>query len=706
MSTTRTFSVLFILLLFALSGCTGFNLGPDTPPTNAQEQAALQNKADEAWHAGKRERALSLYQLVLQGQALTREAKLLALERSARLALDLDRGPEAKQALETWASVEPKAKSTWEWTELMVAAMDRSGQDRQAEELLAKIIQTRGAAFSFTSQAGIELARRYASRDFASQAAQVLRTLHAKAPNRKARAQYEADTARMFSKLSPKGLTAMLSTVNEANHNVFPYNLAAFEDARRTALYNPGEMGKAQELADRLAKSSDLADRGLPGRILAKGVEAATGAVAEAPPLPEKDVEPVKPGSVSVAMLLPQTGQLRGLAGKVLAGANAAKAQLAAQGIQVDIRVINTDDPNYVDQLVALPHEVMLVGGPMHTSYFKNLPQSGELSRRVFLSFTPEVADAEEGKQIWRFFWSPADEVNAVLNLPIEEGLNKFGVLYPEDRMGKRLADAFTSAVAARGGEVTSIQPYPPQDVPKWGEIVRTMVRATPKGTDGKSFNVRPDFQAVFIPDELQRADHIIGQLQYYQADSLIILGPQLWTEALGGAQKPNISPPNYRYAFCSGAWWAQSPSKAVGELRTQLARDKQGEPDFWSALGFDFIRLAANTGAMPKDPAPSEVTARLNEASKKMEWALAPITWDGSGHARMAMHFLRPSVEGLAAVDREGFKERLDAATNKPAAGAVPPAAPGTIQAAPGQAAPAPGQAPAPMRPAPAPAQ
>jgi len=356
--------------------------------------------------------------------------------------------------------------------------------------------------------------------------------------------------------------------------------------------------------------------------------------------------------------------------------------------------VINTDDPNYVDQLVALPHEVMLVGGPMHASYFKNLPQSGELARRVFLSFTPEVADAEEGKQIWRFFWSPADEVNAVLNLPVEEGLNKFGVLYPEDRMGKRLADAFTSAVTARGGEVTSIQPYPPQDVPKWGEIVRTMVKATPKGTDGKSFNVRPDFQAVFIPDELQRADHIIGQLQYYQADSLIILGPQLWAEALGATQKPNISPPNYRYAFCSGAWWAQSPSKAVSELRTQLTRDKHGEPDFWSALGFDFVRLAANVGAMPKDPAPSEITSRLNEASRKMEWALAPITWDGSGHARMAMHFLRPSVEGLAPVDKEGFKERLDAARNKPAD-------PG---AHPGQAAPAP--APASARPAPLPAQ
>ncbi len=685
MTMPRFLAPMLVLLALSLSGCAGTGLfGGNAPPTNAQEQAAMQAKADEAWQAGKMERALTLYGYILQGQALTREARLTAMERQARAALSLGRAPEALDALDNWAQTDSKAKTTWPWTELYIRALSDTGRERQAEEHLAKLLQQKGASFDLTGHSGLELARRYAYRNQAAQASQMLRTQHAKAPNRTARSLFEADTARMLGALEPKALGSMLSTVNDANRSVFPYCLIAFEDLRRTALHNPSDAPRLRELAQKLSQRSDLADRGLPGRIASQGLAVATadGADTSAPPLAEKDLEPVQTGTVAVALLLPQTGQLRGLASKVLAGANAAKTVLAAQGVQVDIRVINTDDPNFVDQLTALPHEVTLVGGPMHASYFKNLPASGELSRRVFLTFMPELAEAEEGKQAWRFFWSPQDEVNAVLNLPMEEGLRRFGVLYPDDRMGKRLADAFGNAVANRGGEVTSIQAYPPQEAAKWGEIVRAMVKATPKGTDGKSFNIRPDFQAIFIPDALQSADHMIGQLAFYGADSLIILGPQLWAETLSApGAKPNITPANYRFAFCSGSWWPQSPSKAVGALKAQLTKDRQGDADFWSALGFDFVRLAAGAGAMPVDVLPSEVTRRLNEAAAKQDWALSPVSWDGAGKARMALHFLRPSVEGLAPVDKDGFHERLEAIQNRQAGVQPTPQAPQTQQ-------------------------
>jgi hypothetical protein len=690
MTTIRAFATLLFILVLGLSGCAGISMfGHEAPPTSAQEQAAMQSKADEAWQASKYARALDLYSMILQGQALTPEARHTALERSVKAALYTDRAPEALATLDEWAKAEPKAKASWEWNSLYVQALEATGRERQAEEHLAKLLQVRGAPFEVTSQAGLDLAKRYASRGLASQAAQTLRTLHVKAPGAAERARFEAGTARMLGSLDPKALSNLLTTVNTADKMVFPYNLVSFEDLRRLTANNPAERGRLQDMADSLARSSDLTDRGLPGRIMTQGLSAASEGAKEAPLLPEKESEAVRPGAVTVALLLPQTGQLRALAAKVLAGAEAAKTLLAAQGVQVDIRVINTDDPNFVDQLTALPREVTLVGGPMHPSYFKNLPASGELSRRVFLTFLPEVAGAEEGKQVWRFFWSPEDEVNAVLNIPIEEGVKRYGVLYPEDRMGKRLADAFTAAVTARGGEVTSSQSYPPQDVPKWEDIVKNMVRAVPQGSDGKTFTSRPDFDAIYIPDELQRADHMIGQLHYFQADQLFVLGPQLWSTAIVGSDsKPIISQANYRYAFCPGAWWPQAPSKAAADLKAQLAAANQGVPGFWSALGFDFVRLAATMGMMPPDIQPSEVTTRLNEAAKKMEWALAPISWDASGHASMAMYFFRPSVEGLAVVDKEGFKERLDAIKATPTQ-PVQPSQPASVQSRPGPAQP-----------------
>lgn len=401
----------------------------------------------------------------------------------------------------------------------------------------------------------------------------------------------------------------------------------------------------------------------MPARILAQGLDAATSGARELPATPERPIEEVKPGTVGVALLLPQTGQLRALAAKVLAGAKAAQAQAAANGTTIDLRVINTDDPGFVEQLIALPHEVTLVGGPMHASYFKSLPASGELSRRVFLTFMPEVPEAEEGKQAWRFFWSFQDEVHAVLNPALEAGVKRFGVLYPEDRMGKRLADFFSAAAVARGGEVTVLQPYPPQEQGKWSELVRGVLRAVPKGTDGRSYTVRPDFQALFIPDSLPNAEQMINHLHYYQADNMLLLGPQAWSESLSQpGKRPNITPAHYRYAFCSGAWWPENPSKAVAQLRAALAKERQGEPDFWSALGYDFVRLAAQAGQMQADASPVEVGKKLNQAASQMDWSMAPISWNEAGQAKMSLFFFRPSVEGLSPVDKEGFAERLKA--------------------------------------------
>jgi len=663
MTIARTLRAMLVLLLLALYGCPGSGMFVrEAPPVNEQEQYALQSKAAEAWQEGKYERALTLYGFILQGQALTREARLIALERSARSALALGRAPEALQFLDTWAKSDAKAKSTWAWTGLYVQGLSETGRQRQAEELLAKIIQTRGASFELSGPASIELARRYALRDLSSQATRALRAQHGRAPDPRARAAFEADTARMLGGLEPRALASLLSAVNDSNRSVFPYNLVALEDLRRLASSNPADATRLRDLADQLARSSDLADRELPHRIVSLGLSAATSPAKEAGVQPVAQAPQIAPGTTAVALLLPQTGQLRALASKVLTGANAAKAVLAAQGTQVDIRVINTDDPGYVDQLAALPHEVTLVGGAMHASYFKSLPASGELSRRVFLAFMPDVSGVDEGRQAWRFFWSPEDEVNSVLSIPLDAGVKRFAVLYPEDRMGKRLSDAFASAVTSHGGEVTTMQPYPTQDAARWSDIVKNMVKAVPTGPDAKTFTTRPDFEAVYIPDELQRADAMIGQFHFFQPDSLVVLGPQLWSAAFSAAgPRHTFNPANYRYAFCPGAWWPQSPSKAVTDLKAQLTKDNQGEPDFWTALGFDFVRLAASTGMVPVDSAPAEVTKRLNEASKKMEWALAPITWDNTGHARMNMFFLRPTVDGLAPVDKAGFSERLD---------------------------------------------
>jgi hypothetical protein len=658
---------LLLAILTINAGCAGISLfGKETPPTTPAELQELRAKASEAWQLGKYDRTLQLYSLILAGENVPREAKLQALERYAKSALYLGRAPEALEGLENWAKFEPSARSSWDWTQLYVKALSQTGRDRQAQEYLARIIQTKGQPYDFTSRAGLELAKRYASQGLSSQAVQILRSERAKAPDRQAKATFEADLARMLGTMDAKSLAALLATVKDQNRLVFPYNLIAFEDQRRNTAANPANRPAMQDLVDRLAKSSDLADKGLPGRIMAQGLEAGLAAPAIEPPqaAAEPEAPPVKPGTVAVALLLPQTGQLRAIAAKVLAGAKAAQSLAAQSDIQVDLRVINTDDPGFVDQLTALPPEVMLVGGPMHATYFKSLPASGQLSKRIFLTFMPDLPDIQEGRDAWRFFWSPQDEVDSVLNLPLDAGVKHFAVLYPDDRMGKRLADLFSATASARNAQVTLSQAYPPQEAAKWGDLVKNMVRAVPQGQDGKTFSAKPDFQALYIPDQLQNADQLLGQLQFYQATQLIVLGSQLWSETLSQPGKHlGLPPAAYRFTFCPGAWWPENPAKSVAQLKEAMARDNQGEPDFWAALGFDFVRLAKGLGQLPVEVDPTEVNRRLSQAASQLEWTMAPLSWDDRGQAKMAMYFFRPSVEGLSPVDKAGFKERLNAA-------------------------------------------
>ncbi|GAB6036380.1 penicillin-binding protein activator [Fundidesulfovibrio butyratiphilus] len=663
----RRLAVALLALTLAVAGCAGTLglFGKENPPTTPAELSALQAKAQDAWNSGRYERSAELYGLILAGQGVGREAKLQATERLTRSFYRLGRYAEALDALNNWATLDPKLKGTWEWNRLYVRSLIGVGRQRQAEDHLAKLVNSRRAPFELTGPASLELAGHYASRGLSSQAVQIMRQQHAKAPNRQARIGYESDTARMLAALDDQGLSALAKTVTPASRMVFPQCLVAFENLRRAAASDSHAGGQLADLAQELERSSNLTDRQLPGRILAQGLDAATSASAQVGLSTDLAVEGLKPGQIGVALLLPQTGQLRALAAKVLAGAKAAQEQASAAGTPVDLRVINTDDPAYVDQIAALPREVMLVGGPMHASYFKSLPASGELSRRVFLTFLPETPEAEEGKQVWRFFWSFQDEVHAVINPAMDAGVKRFGVLYPEDRMGKRLADFFSSAVTARGGQVSILQPYPPREPGKWNDLMRGLLKAQPSGPDGKTFTIQPDFQALFIPDSLPSADQMISYLHMYQANTMLVLGPQAWSESLSrSGRRTAFNPIHYRFAFCSGAWWPENPAKSVATLRAALAKEKQGEPDFWSALGYDFVRLAAQVGPVPAEPAPSpaDVTKLLNKAASQMEWSMAPVSWNEAGQAKMSLFFFRPSVDGLSPVDKEGFAERVNA--------------------------------------------
>jgi len=433
----------------------------------------------------------------------------------------------------------------------------------------------------------------------------------------------------------------------------------------------------------------------------------------EAPPVqPTPPPPPPKPAAQNtVAVLLPLGGPFREFGGKGQKGIKAAQDALAAAGAPLDVVIIDATQPSWVENLRALPPEINVVGGPMHRLTLKELETAGMLQTRVFVAFMPTLGEAREGIDAWRFFPSVEDEIDALLRLSLTDyGITQFGILRPGDRYGQSMGDAFGSAVARLGGQVTATGVYSPQDPTGWDAAVVDMI---------KTGGGRPGFGAVFLPDEWARADKVLPNFFRNKVEDLLILGPQLWTEALyrAAAAKTQINIQNYRLAVCPGAWWPENQGKATQDLLAAVRAGGGDHADLWEAIGYDFTRMMARMGRLPQGAAPQEVSSRLAQAASGMDFSMAPLSYTPDGRAHVAMYLFRPSVTGPVLLDPEGFRQRLNAIRQKALENPAPeteqsyspnpaPQAPQPAQPAPGQTPPAQPVSPRPADPAaPAPA-
>ncbi len=657
-----------LLALSAVLGCAPAQAPKPQAPAqstapvaqNAAEEDAA--KADDAWLSGRYAQSELLYAKLLAGPGLSQELRLTALKRLALSALFSGHYQKALTGLNDWASADPTVLNTWEWQYRYVQALSRTGMEQKAQEHLARILAERKAPWPLQAEAAIELFKRYASSQSAARGAQILADVHKTGPDDASKAKMEEYLAKNLGDLPDMALANCVSLVNDQNRVFFPYDLIAFEQARRAALTAPEHRAALRELADILALNGDLADKELFNRILNKGLADLSGSSIEA-----LTAQMGPAGTAGgVAVILPLGGQFREFGGKILKGIRAGQTVLAKNGVNLDVVFIDSTQPGWMDNVANLPANINLIGGPLHKVSFLQIQAAGLLNNRVFLSFLPTLGEAQEGMEAWRFFSSQDDEVKSLLKLTLSDyGIKNYAILRPEDRYGQTMGELFALETSRLGGQVTATSLYGAADATGWDQAVKNLIQ-----TNGQAA-----FGAVFIPDEWNRADGILPYFFYNNVKDLLILGPQLWTEAMtrAAAQNLKINIQNYRLAICPGAWWADNPSQAARDLIETMKADNLEPPDFWVALGYDFARFAARLTPMPMGVNPGEINAKLAQTAASMDWSMAPLSYDESGKASQDMFLFRPSVAGPVRLDPEGFRERLTAIRKQEIPGGAP---------------------------------
>lgn len=420
-------------------------------------------------------------------------------------------------------------------------------------------------------------------------------------------------------------LKKVAAAVSSDQERMFPWNLLMLKAARR------GLVSDASAVLARLSNPLLYA----------------------APAMLGLGTAPTVRDTVYVALVVPQSGSASALGRQVTAGAMAAVDDLRLSGKKVELNIIDSGKNGWQQAVMSLPPQFVTVGGPLIPGRYKAVRDAA--AGRALFSFTAALPSGEEGVKAWRFFASREDQIRALLDGASSLGISSFGIFSPNDTYSKRMSGLFMQEASARGYTVTSGS-YTAGTMNTWpkeaGQFVKMRV-----GTQRGSIPVATaDFQAIFLPDSWKNMDMLVSSLHYSGAQNRLMMGTSIWEQSLGPTSRNNAA--TFALTIFPGVWSDNLTTPGATAFRNAMAARNQ-KTDDWSALGFDFVHMAAGLGLQP-GWSPSQLNRALASAPR-MDWAGAPIHWDSEGKASRQLFLFQPAASGHISADMQVLKERLE---------------------------------------------
>ncbi|WP_415714756.1 hypothetical protein [Maridesulfovibrio sp.] len=627
--------MLLTIFIFAASGCVSLQKQPVKMPTISTEMLttqALVSVADKAWRSRDYISSELYYTRLLERSDIPEREIPAATERLAISSFKSGHYHEAEARLEQWKKLSDEAISSPVWQQYYFETLTAIKSFPKLRTHLSATMEDPFLSWDIRSTAGKNLSGM--EQDASSLTA--LERLYAIAPDDSNKQELEQWFMQGLEKKTKAEIEAMNGLVPSEANLKFPYELLIFEKAVRQSGDTEYWPMSWRAMAG-IIQNGQIADKAYFSAILSK-LEGQYG-------IPR----------VGIALVLPISGRFQEYGWKIVRGAGAAQWEMTKAGLDVDVQVINTEAPDWLERLQNLPPWYTTIGGPISVKAFKQLEQAGTYADKVTFSFLAKPGNLEEGKQAWRFFSSPEDQIRSTLDLAVNDlGITKLAVLYPQEKFGRQMSKKFFDLAAQRGAKITGMESYPPRDFPQWGKVVGKLVRAPQKKAQNEAEGLgedaplpETDFGAVFIPDTWHQAQLLIPHFFFHEADTLVFLGPELWSQALNSAR--DVEARNLRLTVAPGAWWPASDG--AGRLKEVMDNEGLGTPDFWVALGYDFIKFAGKLGTFSEGWTADTVNDRISEA-QHMDFSLAPISWDAEGKASQKLYLFRPEQNGKTRID------------------------------------------------------
>ncbi len=308
----------------------------------------------------------------------------------------------------------------------------------------------------------------------------------------------------------------------------------------------------------------------------------------------------------TIGIILPLNGKYATFGALVRRGMELAQQVHGDTGVQFVFTDTDADAEKSAQAVADLANNqrVIAIAGPLTGAAAAAAAMQAQEEQVPLLALSQREGLPEVGSYVFRDSLTPRLQVKALVRYAMEERqLSSFGILFPENKLGREMADLFAREVNSRGGKIAAQQGYA-ENATDFRAQVRLLQGRDPAEPDPEPAVADPSaapppprFEALFIPDYADRIGLIAPQLVFYGLDEVQLLGINGWN-----------SPELLRLAgnFLEGAvfvdgFFRYSPYPFVSEF-VDLYFAKFGEdPSILEAQGYDAASILLTA---LKDPA------------------------------------------------------------------------------------------------------
>ncbi len=249
----------------------------------------------------------------------------------------------------------------------------------------------------------------------------------------------------------------------------------------------------------------------------------------------------------SIGCVLPLSGPYESFGNRALMGIELALNQFNAQPHVNPIQLLIKNSKGVPNEAASVVESLVLkdgvigVIGPMVTSESAAIRAQDLKCPIMTLTQKPDITKL--GDYVFRNFLTFSLQVKAILDYAAQElGIEKFAVLYPEERYGISFMNTFWDELILHGAEIVGVESYGPDQTdfadaikrlvglyyPRPEEPVEHLIDLSPEEEKEEPEPII-DFGAVFIPDTFEKVGLIAPQFQFYDVADALLLGTNLW---------------------------------------------------------------------------------------------------------------------------------------------------------------------------------